>query len=399
VTLTYTYKVGGAGSLITSNPLSIRVVGAAQGQAVFKVVEARAGELNADTLGANATVQVSYPTLATRDTVGVRLTGVALRDAPIQTVSTIGLLTFNLPKAWITENINRTVNLTYTYKVGGAGSLITSTPLLIKVVGALSDGQRVANELNQQYATTSNTCPGNKAAFYCNGVLTRVTDASTAFHAWNPSPTSVKLGGVAFSYMKAGLSMNRLAHGKLQGLILKPAEEFAQNGGYPLTVLCAYAYDANSVSRSLSGCGANLDFPADSGTCASLRITTLAAWRTHFQKYPITSYLRFHHQCSLGTDQASFALSLAARENPAAELAAYAHNEIIIQTWPQNTNNLPIKAFFYWYTGTGTSGLEAAKFMQQDFYRITARKVPVIRVIANTSDTQIFSYHASEQGI
>ncbi|EJL95407.1 hypothetical protein PMI18_05361, partial [Pseudomonas sp. GM102] len=48
---------------------------------VFKVVEAPAGELNADTLGTEANVQVSYPNLAPRDTVGVRLTGVALRDA------------------------------------------------------------------------------------------------------------------------------------------------------------------------------------------------------------------------------------------------------------------------------------------------------------------------------
>ncbi|WP_219097881.1 hypothetical protein, partial [Pseudomonas sp. UMAB-40] len=82
VSLSFTYKVGGAGNLITSSPLSIRVV-SAQGQSVFKVVEAPAGELNADTLGAEANVQVSYPSMASQDTVGVRLTGVALRDAPI----------------------------------------------------------------------------------------------------------------------------------------------------------------------------------------------------------------------------------------------------------------------------------------------------------------------------
>ncbi|MEB0099492.1 hypothetical protein QN396_25400, partial [Pseudomonas sp. DC1.2] len=371
------------------------------GQAVFKVVEAPAGELNVDTLGATATatVQVSYPTLTVGDTVGLRLSGVVLRDTPIRKVSTVGVLTFDVPNAWLVENLNHTVTLTHTHKEGGTGSLITSAPILIKVVGVLSDGQRVANRLNEQYATTSNTCPGNKAAFYCSGVLIRVTDASTAFHAWNPSPSSVALGSVAFSYMKVDLSMNRLAFGKLQGLILKPAEVFTQNGDYPLKVLCAYAYDANSVSRSLNGCGENIDFPTDSGTCASLKITTLAAWRAHFQKYPITSYLRFHHQCSLGTDQASFELSLTAREDPAAELVAYAHNEIIIKTWPQDTKNLPIEAFFYWYTGTETSGLAAAKYMQQDFYQMTAKKVPIIRVIPDTSAAQIFSYHAAEQGL
>ncbi|WP_339527964.1 hypothetical protein, partial [Pseudomonas sp. EL_65y_Pfl2_R96] len=127
--------------------------------AIFKVVDAPGGELNVDTLGTEATVQVNYPSQAPRDTVGVRLTGVALRDAPIQTVSTVGTLTFKLPKAWITENKARTVNLTYTYKVGGVGNLITSSPLPIKVTGvaAPGDGPRVANELNVQYSTTSNT--------------------------------------------------------------------------------------------------------------------------------------------------------------------------------------------------------------------------------------------------
>ncbi|MEO8646974.1 hypothetical protein, partial [Pseudomonas sp.] len=140
-------------SVLTSPGQDGSEVLTAQQAAVFKVVEAPAGELNVDTLGANATVQVNYPTLAPRDTVGVRLTGVALRDAPIQTVSTVGVLTFSLPKSWITENLNRTVTLTYTYKVGGAGNLITSSPLSIRVIGA--QGQAVfkvveapAGELN-----------------------------------------------------------------------------------------------------------------------------------------------------------------------------------------------------------------------------------------------------------
>ena len=66
---------------------------------IFQVVEAPVGELNVDTLGTEANVQVSYPSLAAKDTVGVRLTGVALRDAPIQTVSTAGTLTFNGKRA------------------------------------------------------------------------------------------------------------------------------------------------------------------------------------------------------------------------------------------------------------------------------------------------------------
>ncbi|MDI3357447.1 hypothetical protein MO767_24290 [Pseudomonas sp. UYIF39] len=401
VTLTYTYKVGGAGSLITSPPLSIRVVGTAQGPAVFKVVEAPAGQLNADTLGANATVQVSYPTLAARDTVGVRLAGVTLRDAPIQTVSTVGVLSFSLPKVWITENINRSVNLTFTYKVGGAGSLITSSPLEIRIVGstAPTDGQRVANELNAQYSNTSNTCPGNKAAYECSGVLIRTVDDSTAFRAWNPSPGAVTLGGVSFSYMKIGIGMNQLQGSRTQGFVLEPGQYFTANGGYPLQVLCSYPYDGGTLIRGAAGCGAASNFPSNSGPCAAQGINTLATWRAHFQQYPANSTNRYHHQCSFGPDQASFALSLTSRENPAAELAAWRQNEVMIKTWPQNTSNLPIKAFIYFNTASRAVGVEGAKNIQRDFLKMTGRRIPVIRVTPNVTTGNIFSYFGADQGI
>ncbi len=400
VSLTYTYKVGGAGSLITSAPLSIRVVGA-QGQSVFKVVEAPAGELNADTLGAEANVQVSYPSLAVKDTVGIRLTGVALRDAPIQTVSTLGVQTFKLPKAWLVENKGRTVSLTYTYKVAGVGNLITSSPLPIKVTGvaAPGDGQRVANELNAQYSTVSNTCPNspNQGAWYCSGVLIRTVDDSTSFRAWNPSPGAVKLGAVSYSYMKTGIGMNQLQGSRTQGFVLETGQNFTANGGYPLRVLCSYPYDAGTLIRGAAGCGAASNFPSNSGPCAAQGLTTLAGWRAHFQQYPANSTNRYHHQCSFGVDKAGFELSLLSRENPAGELAAWRQNEVMIQTWPQNTSNLPIKAFIYFNTASRAVGVEGAKNIQRDFLKSTGRRIPVIKVSPNAAT--IFSYSAGDQGI
>jgi len=398
--LTHTYKVGGVGNLITSAPLSIRVVGA-QGQSVFKVVEAPTGELNADTLGTEASVQVSYPGLAPRDTVGVRLTGVTLRDAPVQTVSSTGLLTFKLLKAWINENRGRTFNLTYTYKVGGVGNLITSSPLPIKVMGTVvpGDGVAVANALNGQYTNTNNVCPGNKAAYFCNGVLIRVVDASPAFHAWNPSPGAVTLGGVSFSYMRADLGMSRLQEGRNHGLILKPAQAFTENNGYLLQLLCSFAYDAGTAKRYTSGCGDSPSFPQTSRPCAAQNITTVAAWRAHLQVYPATGENRYLHQCGFGADQTGFALSLAARDNPGAEHIRWRQNEVVIKTWPQNTSTLPIMAFFYLDASNGNAGLEQAKFIQRDFYITTGRRIPVIRLAPNMPANSLFSYRASDQGI
>jgi hypothetical protein len=368
---------------------------------VFKVLEAPTGELNADTLGVQANVQVSYPDMASGDTVGIRLTGVTLRDAPIQTVLTASALTFYLPKAWITENLNQTVTLTYTYKIGGAGSLITSAPLSVKVVGSTvpGDGVRVANELNAQYSYTSNTCPNNKAAYECSGVLIRTVDDSTAFRAWNPSPYAVSSGGVSFSYMKVGIGMNRLQGGRTQGFVLEPGASFTANGGYPLQVLCSFPYDGHTLNRSAAGCGASANFPSNSGPCSAQGISTLATWRAHFQQYPATSTNRYTHQCSFAPNQASFALSLTARENPAGELAAWQQNEVIIKTWPQNTSNLPIKAFIYFSNSSRAVGVEGAKNIQRDFLKMTGRRIPVIRVTPNAATGNIFSYFAADQGI
>jgi hypothetical protein len=334
------------------------------------------------------------------DTVGMRLTGVNTRDTAIQTVPSVGTLTFKLPKEWWVENRGRTVSLTYTYKVAGAGNLITSSPLEIKVLDTVfPDGPRVAAELNAQYANTSNTCPGDKAAFYCSGVLIRTVDDSPAFHAWNPSPGSVTLGGVSFSYMKIGIGMNELQGSRTQGLVLQPAESFTANGGYALQVLCSYPYDGFTVDRSVNGCGPAFNFPNDSGPCAAQGINTLATWRTHYQTYPAGSTERHRHQCSFGTDQAAFALSLTARENPAAELQDYRQNEVMIKTWPQNTPNLPIKAFIYFDTASRATGIEGAKNIQRDFLRTTGRRIPVIRVTPNVNTGNIFSYFTADQGI
>jgi hypothetical protein len=268
----------------------------------------------------------------------------------------------------------------------------------ITVTDGKSVGQQTAYELNQLYSATTTTCPGNKAAFDCSGVLIRTVDDSTAFHAWNPSPSAVSLGGVSFSYMKIGIGMNNLQGSRTQGVILEPGQSFTANGGYPLQVLCAFPYDGESLRRNSSGCGGSSDFPQSSGPCAAQNLKTLAAWRTHFQQYK-NAPDRYRHQCGFGADQAGFALSLAARENPDAENQAWRQNEIVIKTWPQNTSNLPIKAFFYFSSASRAVGVEGAKNIQRDFLKTTGRRLPVVRITPNVTTGNIFSYFPEDQGI
>jgi uncharacterized lipoprotein YbaY len=383
VSLTYTYKVGGAGNLITSSPLNIRVVGT-QGQSVFKVVEAPAGELNADTLGTGANVQVNYPSLAPRDTVGVRLTGVALRDAPIQTVSTVGVLTFKLPKAWVTENKGRTVSLTYTYKVGGAGNLITSSPLPIRVVGAVSvgDGQGTANDLNAQYADTRQNC-GSAAspAVDCSGVILRATINGTAYRAWNPSPLSQRNGGVSFFYLRKDAVFRAFPsiYPNTSGIVffnrqLRPA------GTADIPVLCFFPLDGGSDIRADQGCGVSSNFPTVSRSCELQGITTAAGWLTHYnQGSGAQKYQRacgFNVRANQGNAAANaFYQGIQAMKLLGTE-SFNTWDEIRLATWAQNIHStIPIKAFFY-----TNNGLAGARFNQQDFYTHSRKAIPIIKL-------------------
>ncbi|MHC8412795.1 hypothetical protein ACYZTR_22500 [Pseudomonas sp. Hz4] len=391
VTLTYTYKVGGAGNLITSSPLSIRVIGA-QGQTVFKVVEAPAGELNADSLGANATVQVRYPTLATRDTVGVRLTGVALRDAPIQTVSTVDVLTFNLPKAWITENLNRTVNLTYTYKVGGAGSLITSSALPVRIVAPLSAGAKTVENINRRYESTPAFCGAN-AAYYCSGVVIRATENGN-YDPWNPSPSAIALGAVSFSFMRKDANVKSLYHNS--GFIfLNPDEAIPQKK--IMEYLCIYAWDGATLipGRLDKGCGFKpmRVVARDLSTCASKNVRTPAQWYAFTKTIPNEQY-----QCSLSTaDPAQFLTSITVRANRPANIKEF-WNELMINLWPQNEGQkLPIEAFFY--NAQVSTSLAEAKTYQTKYKNKTGLWVPVVRLDFAQLQGKPFTFNSGDQAI
>lgn len=262
------------------------------------------------------------------------------------------------------------------------------------------DGWDVAERLNARYNNTANDCDGH-AAFYCNGVLTRVTSYGAGFHSWNPNPNNPV--GVAFSYVRRDLKFTHLPYmgSGEQGFIFKEGRSFTQLGVYPLEVLCAYAYDGGTVSRDDNGCGQVQSlFPGTSRPCAEQGITTLAAWRSHFFSQPVANYSRYYHQCSFGADQPAFTLSLLARENPEAELTTNRHNEVMLTKWPQNIPlQLPIDAFFYVYDQSRALGLVGAKFIQNDFYTQTRKVVPVISVAIATGGNNIFSYHPSDQGI
>lgn len=374
-------------------------------QIVFKVLEAPAGELNADTLGADATVQVSYPRLARKDTVGVRLTGVALRDTPIQTVSSVGVQTFKLPKAWITENKGRAVSLTYTYKVGGSGNLITSPALAIRVTGGapVGDGQRVADELNAQYADTRQNCgSASLPAALCSGVILRATINGTGYRAWNPSPLSQKNGGVSFFYLRKDAAFKAFpaSYPNTSGIVFFPAQQ-RPAGTVEIPVLCIFPVDGGSDIRADQGCGVSSNYPTVSRSCEQQGITTAAGWLSHYNQGP--SGWKYQRQCGFNVRPSQGALAadafyqgIVAMKLLGAE-GFNGWNEIRLATWAQDIHtSIPIKAFFY-----TANGLADARFNQQDFYKYSGKVVPIIKLTLprTTTESARFEFIKADQSV
>ncbi|OUM73550.1 hypothetical protein [Pseudomonas caspiana] len=258
------------------------------------------------------------------------------------------------------------------------------------------DGWDVADRLNARYNDTADDCDG-QPAFYCNGVIIRMTTYGAGFHSWNPNPAAIT--DVSFSYLRKDLNMTHAAFmGAIeQGYVFKDAASFGRSGNYPLVVRCAFAYDAGTSARTNEGCGAYINFPTNSDACESLGITTLEAWKTHF--FSIPDDTKYGHQCGFNADQRGFAVTLKARANPLAPENVW-HNEMLIDRWPQNIpDQLPIEAFFYVYDQSRALGLEGAKYIQRDYYQQSGRTVPVISVAFKTGGDNIFSYHVSDQGL
>lgn len=257
-------------------------------------------------------------------------------------------------------------------------------------------GYSVAAELNARYVNTTMAC-GDKAAYECSGVVLRITDASTAFHAWNPSPGSIARGGVSFSYVRKDTGpMSRLAWDKAQGYIMKALEAPAR---YPLQVLCAFVADGATYYRPAI-CGESTLFPSVSRPCDQQGVLTVAAWVRHF--HAVAGGARIQRDCSFNGSRDQFALTILGREH--FDDPGYwqnMHNEIVISTWPQDIpEQLPIQAFFYQLKTGDDSGREGARFFQRDYFRVTGKFLPVVRIVLPIPAIDSpFSYLVEDQSL
>ena len=401
VDLYYTYKINGVGESLRSAPLPVQVV---DSDSVFSVDGVVDNTLNLSAVDATATARVSYPGMNNQDTVKVYWVGTRSHSTIIQTAAGSAPLDFELPKAWLQESQDTTVTLYYTYKVGGVGTTVRSGNISVSIVSeTIEQGRLVAEALNRRYTDTRNDCNG-KAAYFCNGVFMRTTGANTRYHAWDPSPTSISIGGVSFSYLRKDVGIQVLAYGETQGIIFKNNAASEQDGQLDVKVLCSYPSDAATIYRRINGgCSPHSSYPNDSGACATQTpsVDTIERWKTHYNAVGGSGGFsaRNQHQCSFGADPAAFALSLAVRDHflVANEQRPY-HNEIMLETWPTGTTTaLPLEAVFYLSQQTREVGLAGAQLIQRDYFDVTGHVIPLIQVNLNADSP--YSFNISEQAV
>ena len=74
-----------------------------------------------------------YQGMAAGQTIGIRWAGRVNYDSPIQTVSSVGSMTFQVPRMEVIDSIGRTVNVTFSVKRGASSPIETSKALPLQI--------------------------------------------------------------------------------------------------------------------------------------------------------------------------------------------------------------------------------------------------------------------------
>lgn len=264
--------------------------------------------------------------------------------------------------------------------------------------GHVADGNALAADLNARFEDLRMRCDGEKAAYFCNGVVIRVVSIGDD-HVWNPDPTA-PVGAISFSYLRRDVGSRFLygmsgPYNDVAGFLMYPADRWGKDGYYAVHVSCVFTYNAQSDTRPPNGCGESTSYPVVSGPCFAQGIVTVDAWIKHYRS--LTWPRRMAHQCSFGTDAFSFELSILSRVGWEDEEPSGQHNELVVQPWPRDIPaELPIQAIFFSADVGDPKALEDARAIQKDMLESARIQMPIVRYTRDL-EREPFSYHAEDQ--
>jgi hypothetical protein len=234
-------------------------------------------------------------------------------------------------------------------------------------------GYAVVARMNARYADTRSKCPGAQPAYYCNGVLFRSNLATTAFHAWDPSPNSHRNNGVSFSYARSDITIDQLVFDRAYGFTFK---EWAAPTAYSPTLRCAYPYDAATSAMA--------DTCTGRGECEALGIVSVESWVARYLSTPMRG-------CAFGPGAAQFQLHSVVRQQVPSNTL---WNEIMVAAWTDGIpDQLPLESFYY---QTKAARLQA-QFIQNDYFKATQHFLPIVRMDLTAPNGAMFSYAPADQ--
>lgn len=262
--------------------------------------------------------------------------------------------------------------------------------------------QHTAADLTKRYFDTKRDCgSSSRPAFLCSGVIIRGTRWSPSYHSWDPSPNSIKDGGISFSYLRADSKFDKLAFGYNNGVIFYPIFGAPKDKMDP-EYICAFPLDAATDARTDHGCGTRGNVCLYAAV-SNLGLVNGSQWYTAFTNgtFKDSGFLACglivdDHKDPKGSTAGGFAAVIDAMKL-LGQTSFTDQNEIRANTWAAGLGKvLPIEAFFYI-----KDGLQNAKNDQNDFHATTGIWVPVIQVTlpATMSEEVKFHYTDSDQAI
>ena len=277
-----------------------------------------------------------------------------------------------------------------------------------------ASGADTAKYMTTNYNNIVENCGSStRPAFLCSGIMFRATNPDTTYNSWDPSPLSVKSGGVSFSYLRKDAKFNKLAYGFTNGFVLYPYSFAPDDKNTDLVVLCAFPIDAATNERNNAGCGANSYSESNSSACQEQGIENAEEWAIH---YDSSTGNKHRDQCGFETSETSqfdgssaFYQSIIAMGKIPTE-SINEQNELRLKIWdttaPNYPANFPIEAFFYIYKQVDLKtpiekGLIGAQHDQESYFNKTGTWIPIIRMSLpkDYSEDAKFEFAAEDQKI
>lgn len=271
--------------------------------------------------------------------------------------------------------------------------------------GVVPDGKKTLCHIKYDYNNTTYRCNqnNNEPGFLCSGVLMRGTDndLNRTYYSWNPSPLSVKSGGVSFSFLREDAKFSKLAYLYTTGFIFFPNEFTPKKKKNDIIILCGFPLDAGTNNRSDKGCGSYSNVSI-SRPCIEQGIFTANDWfdinyENAGNREHTCGFTFYSPDKSINTTQQFEAMMKS--QILLKEQSFKQQNELRVETWAQNDPRIPLEAFFY--LAGNSSALKSSQKDQREFYDQFKEIIPIIEITFSSSinDDVIFGFNDGDQVI